>query len=115
MPLLRRKSVLAAKIESTSGTAESLSASDAAFNVFDLTMTPTIAMTPRPSQGSFSSLPAVPELYGWEAAPSAPKFTAAELAASRAGRRLSCLPADGPLPVASSRPSRKRQAATSRR
>ena len=64
MPLLRRKSVLAAKIESTSGTAESLAAADAAFNVFDLTMTPTIAMTPRPSQGSFSSLPAVPELYG---------------------------------------------------
>lgn len=64
MPLLRRKSVLAAKIETTSGTAESLSASDAAFNVFDLTMSPTIAMTPRPSQGSFSSLPAVPELYG---------------------------------------------------
>lgn len=64
MPLLRRKSVLAAKIETTSGTAESLLAADAAFNVFDLTMTPTIAMTPRPSQGSFSSLPAVPELYG---------------------------------------------------
>jgi len=64
MPLLRRKSVLAAKIESTSGTAEALTASDAAFNVFDLTMSPTIAMTPRPSQGSFSSLPAMPELYG---------------------------------------------------
>lgn len=64
MPLLRRKSVLAAKIETTSGTAESLAAADAAFNVFDLTMTPNIAMTPRQSQGSFSSLPAVPELYG---------------------------------------------------
>jgi len=64
MPLLRRKSVLAAKIEATSGSAESLTASDAAFNVFDLTMTPTIAMTPRQSQSSFSSLPAVPELYG---------------------------------------------------
>lgn len=64
MPLLRRKSVLAAKIETTSGTAESLTASEAAFNVFDITMTPNIAMTPRPSQGSFSSLPSVPELYG---------------------------------------------------
>ena len=64
MPLLRRKSVLAAKIETTSGTAESLAAADAAFNVFDLTMTANIPMTPRPSQGSFSSLPAVPELYG---------------------------------------------------
>lgn len=64
MPLIRRKSVLAAKIESTSGTAESLAAADAAFNVFDLTISPTIAMTARPSQGSFSHLPAVPELRG---------------------------------------------------
>lgn len=64
MPLLRRKTLLAAKIESTSGTAESLAAGDAAFNVFDLTMTPNIAMTARPALSMFSNMPSVPELYG---------------------------------------------------
>jgi hypothetical protein len=64
MPLLKRKSLLAAKIETTSGTAESLSASDAAFNVFDLNMQPTITMTPRPGNGSFSAMPAIRELSG---------------------------------------------------
>lgn len=64
MPLLKRKHVLAAKIETTSGTAESLTAAEAAFNVFDLVMQPTIALTPRPGNGSFSSMTSVPELYG---------------------------------------------------
>lgn len=64
MPLIKRKHVLAAKIETTSGTAESLSASDAAFNVFDLNMQPTIAMTPRPGNGSFSSMVSIRELSG---------------------------------------------------
>jgi hypothetical protein len=64
MPLLRRKNVLAAKIEVTSGTAESLVAADAAFNVFDLAMTPNVAFTERPGNGSFSHMPAVRELMG---------------------------------------------------
>ena len=64
MPLLKKLSVLAAKIETTSGTAESLTASDAAYNVFDLSMQPNIAMTERTGQGAFSQLPAVRELTG---------------------------------------------------
>lgn len=64
MPLLKKKHVLAAKIETTSGTAESLTASEAAFNVFDLSMQPNIAFTERQGNGSFSQMPAVRELMG---------------------------------------------------
>jgi hypothetical protein len=64
MPLIKRKHVLAAKIETTSGTAETLAGADAAFNVFDLTMQPTITMTPRMGNGSFSSMTAIRELSG---------------------------------------------------
>ena len=64
MPLLRKKSLLAAKIETTSGTAEALVAADAAFNVFDLSMQPNIAFTERQGNGSFSQMPAVRELMG---------------------------------------------------
>jgi hypothetical protein len=35
MPFLKRKRVLAAKIEGTIGTAEVLAAADAAFNIYD--------------------------------------------------------------------------------
>jgi hypothetical protein len=58
--LLRRKRVLAAKIEGTPGTAESLSASDAAFNVFNATMQPTITQEEREGQSAFSPLPSIP-------------------------------------------------------
>jgi hypothetical protein len=75
MTLLYRKSVVAAKIETTSGTVESLAGADAAFNVFNCTIQPTIPMEMRPRQGSFNHLPASPgpregtitfttELYG---------------------------------------------------
>lgn len=58
--LLRRKRVLAAKIEGTPGTAESLSASDAAFNVFNATMQPNITQEEREGQSAFSPLPSIP-------------------------------------------------------
>ncbi len=61
MPLLTRKRVLAAKIETAVGTAEDLTASEAAFNVFDLSPNPNINFTQRKGQQSFSTLPAVPE------------------------------------------------------
>jgi hypothetical protein len=64
MPLLSRRKVLAAKVEATSGTLETLTASEGAFNVFDFDMQPNITMTERPSQGTFTSLPATPETYG---------------------------------------------------
>lgn len=64
MPLLKKISLLAAKIETTSGTAESLTNAEAAFNVFDLNMQPTIAFTERQGNGSFSHMPAVRELMG---------------------------------------------------
>ena len=60
MPLLRRKRVLAAKIESTSGTAESLANADAAFNAFDVEIQVNSEQLEREGQGSFSSLPSVP-------------------------------------------------------
>jgi len=62
--LLTRKRVLAAAIESTVGTAETLDAADAAYNVFDAEITPNIAMTPRTKQGGFGNLEATPEGYG---------------------------------------------------
>ncbi|MCP4229742.1 MAG: hypothetical protein GY771_06300, partial [bacterium] len=62
--LLTRKRVLAAAIESTVGTAETLDATDAAYNVFDAEITPNIAMTARTQQGGFGNLEAPPEGYG---------------------------------------------------
>lgn len=64
MPLLRRKRVLAAKIETTPGTPISLSASDAVFNVFDSQITPAIEFTPREGQSSFSPLHGTLGAYG---------------------------------------------------
>ena len=58
-PLLTRQRVLAAKVETTTGTAESLSASDAAFNVFNLTFDADIPMNEREGQSSLSPLPGV--------------------------------------------------------
>lgn len=60
MPLLSRKRVLAAAIETTVGTAESLDATDAAFNVYDASIQPTIPMDTREGQGGFGMLSAVP-------------------------------------------------------
>lgn len=60
MTLLSRLSVLAAKVETTPGTAESLSASDAAWNIMDAEMNATIPVSVRPIQGSFRKLEGVP-------------------------------------------------------
>lgn len=64
MPIVRKRSLLAAKIETTSGTAETLANADAAFNVFNVNMVPNITFTERQGNGSFSQLPAIAETYG---------------------------------------------------
>jgi len=61
MPLLRRKSVFAAKVESTIGTAEALTASEGAFNAMDFTIQPNVTTTRREAQGGFNYLPSMPE------------------------------------------------------
>ena len=59
-PLLRRVRVLAASIEAEPGTAESLDATDAAFNVFDPKIQQGFEMAEREQQGGFGLLPASP-------------------------------------------------------
>lgn len=61
MPLLKRKRVLAAKIEGTIGTAEALTASDAGFNVYEPMIQANVAMVQREGQGGFGMLPSVTE------------------------------------------------------
>jgi hypothetical protein len=61
MTLIGTKTVLAAKIEATPGTFETLSASDAAFNIMDPVITPNVAVSTRPHQGAFGNLPGVAE------------------------------------------------------
>src|SRR5688572_17649334 len=48
MPLLSRKNPLAAKVEGTPGTAETLAASDGAFIVYDPVLTPNTPSDQRP-------------------------------------------------------------------
>lgn len=60
MTLLKRKRVLAAKVETTVGTAETLTASDAAFNAYDVMIQPTIEVESREGQGAFNYLAGVP-------------------------------------------------------
>jgi hypothetical protein len=59
MPLLKKKSVLAAKIETTIGTAISLTGSDGVFNVYNASIVPNIQFTDREGQGAFSKLTSV--------------------------------------------------------
>jgi len=59
MPLLKRKSVLAAKIETTIGTAEALTSAEAAFNVYDPMIQASIDMVDREGQGGFGMLASV--------------------------------------------------------
>ena len=61
MTLLRRKRVFAAKVETTVGTAESLTGAEAAFNAEGFTIQPSIAVTRREGQGGFNYLPGIPE------------------------------------------------------
>lgn len=60
MPLLKRVRVLAAKIESTAGTAEALSGTEATFNIFNAMIQPNIENEEREGQGGLSQLSAVP-------------------------------------------------------
>lgn len=64
MPLLRKRRLLAAKIETTPGTAEALTAAEAAFNIFDQDFQPTIEFEQRPGQAGFSPLAGVPAARG---------------------------------------------------
>jgi len=59
MPLLKRKRVLAAKIETTIGTAESLAAADAAMNVYNPMIQAQVEMEPREGQGGFGYLSSI--------------------------------------------------------
>jgi hypothetical protein len=60
MPLLRRRSVFAAKVEATIGTAESLTAAEGVFNAMDLQIQPNITMEEREGQGGFNYNASVP-------------------------------------------------------
>ena len=60
MSLLKRKRVLAAKVEATSGTAETLTNSEGSFNAYNVMAQATIAVEERECQGAFNYLPGVP-------------------------------------------------------
>ena len=61
MPLLRRRAVFAAKVETTIGTAESLTGAEGAFNARDFTIQPNVPITRREGQGGFNYLPGIAE------------------------------------------------------
>ena len=61
MPLLKRIRTLAAKIETTAGTAEALTASEGVFNAYDVMLQPSITMTDREGSGSFNHLTSISE------------------------------------------------------
>ena len=67
MTLLSRLSVLAVKVETTPGTAESLTDAEAAYNFMDAEINGDIAVSTRPLQGSFRKLPGVPGARAAEA------------------------------------------------
>jgi hypothetical protein len=56
MPLLKRLSTMAAKVETTIGTAETLTASEGAFNAYDISIQANIDSEEREAQGSFDML-----------------------------------------------------------
>lgn len=60
MPLLKRKRVMAAEVETTIGTAATLTAPDAAYNAYNVMIQPTIAVEDREGQGGFGYLSGVP-------------------------------------------------------
>lgn len=61
MPLFKQITTLAAKVETTPGTAESLTGSEGVYNAYDISCQPSIAMTDRPANGSFNYLTAIKE------------------------------------------------------
>lgn len=60
MPLIAKKSVLAAKIETTAGTAIAVTASDAAFNAYNVSVLPEIGVDVREGQSAMSKLVGIP-------------------------------------------------------
>jgi hypothetical protein len=58
--LLRKKSVLGGKIESTVGTAETIAAADCTINAYDLVINPEFEMQERQGQGGFGRLASIP-------------------------------------------------------
>jgi len=63
MTLLKRKRVLAAKIETTPGTAEALTSAEAAFNAYDVMIQHEIELESREGQAAFGMRPSVPGGY----------------------------------------------------
>jgi len=63
MTLLKRKRVLAAKIEATPGTAEALTSAEAAFNCYDIQIQTETELEQREGQGSFGMRQSVPGGY----------------------------------------------------
>jgi len=63
MTLLARKRVLAAKIETTSGTPIALAGADAAFNCYDIMIQQELEMEPREGQASFGMIASIPGAY----------------------------------------------------
>ncbi len=61
MVMLRRRSVFAAKVEATVGTAESLTGTEGVYNAEEFMIQPNIPMTRREGQGGFNYLPGMPE------------------------------------------------------
>ena len=61
MPLLRRRAVFAAKVETTIGTAETLSGAEGVYNARDFVIQPNVAMTRREGQGGFNYLTSIAE------------------------------------------------------
>lgn len=61
MPLYKRRRTLAAKVEATPGTAESLTAAEGVFNAYDLMYQPSISFDDREGSGSFNYLTAQPQ------------------------------------------------------
>jgi hypothetical protein len=75
MPLLRRRSVFAAKIEAEPGEVESLSDADGVFNCMSLLIQANIAMEEREGQGGFNYNLSVPGLRGGTATFSTEAYT----------------------------------------
>jgi len=91
MPLLKRKRVIAAAVETTIGTAETLAGSDAAFNAYDVMIQPNVEFEQRPGQSSFDQLAGVVGPYsgtatfktdlGWDGAATLPTWASVLLPA----------------------------------
>lgn len=60
MPLLRRRSVFAAKVEGTIGTAEALTAAEGVYNAMNVNIQPNITLDEREGQGGFNYLAGIP-------------------------------------------------------